>query len=154
MIIILCSRNRMELLIQCSVITLLHNKSWILTSDLTHLKLLQGWITHVWAWNCLLFSFSNAVRLPNSFIASLLSDAWKNEKSWFLSPCSSDERRSVENSEPNPISPKRLKKNHKGSIKLNTLSQAIGQGQPQNIRFMIQYKNAEGYTACLCYTAD
>lgn len=50
--------------------------------DATYLKLLQGWMTQ-WPtarWRC--FSFSRASLLPNSFIASLLSETWKNAANW------------------------------------------------------------------------
>ena len=52
----------------------------------SYLKLLHGCMIHVLAACCLLFSFSSADLLPKSFIASLLSEAWKNEKIWLLKP--------------------------------------------------------------------
>jgi len=48
----------------------------------SNLKLLQGWMTHLPTAFWRSFSFNRAFLLPNSFMASLLSDGWNNAISW------------------------------------------------------------------------
>lgn len=47
-----------------------------------NLKLLHGWMTHLPTAFWRSFSFNRAFLLPNSFIASLLSDGWNRAISW------------------------------------------------------------------------
>src|SRR6218665_3984505 len=60
--------------------------------EVTHRKLLQGCMTQFPAAFCRNFSFISAFLFPNNFIASLLSDGWKNEMIWSLRKLLGDRR--------------------------------------------------------------